>query len=90
MLFLQHRTFYNRLEGDDISMSAVMAPLWAVDLVLIFAPVAMAVAVAARRSHDGEPKAMLVRRQTIDLSKRTKKPNKNQTKTRQNNNTKQN
>lgn len=42
-------------------MSVVMAPLWAVDLVLVLAPVAMAIAVAARRVRRGEPvEAMVV------------------------------
>lgn len=50
-----------RLEGDDISMSVVMAPLWAVDVVLVLAPVSMAIAVAVRRVRRGEPvEAMLV------------------------------
>ena len=42
-------------------MNAVMAPLWAVDLVVILAPVVMAIAVAVRRLRRGEPvEAMLV------------------------------
>lgn len=42
-------------------MSVVMAPLWVVDLVLVLAPVAMAVTVAVRRLRHGEPvDAMLV------------------------------
>lgn len=52
---------WNRLEGDNVSMSVVMAPLWVVDLVLVLAPVAMAVTVAVRRLRHGEPvDAMLV------------------------------
>lgn len=42
-------------------MNVIMSPLWAVDLVLILAPVAMAIAVAVRRMQRGEPvEAMLV------------------------------
>ncbi|CAN0352920.1 unnamed protein product [Ectocarpus fasciculatus] len=51
----------SRLQGDNVSMNVIMSPLWAVDLVLILAPVAMAIAVAVRRVQRGEPvEAMLV------------------------------
>ncbi|CAM9873246.1 unnamed protein product, partial [Scytosiphon promiscuus] len=51
----------SRLEGDEVSMNVVMSPLWAVDVVLFLAPVAMAIAVAVRRMRRGEPvEAMLV------------------------------
>ena len=56
---------WDRLDGDNVSMSVVMAPLWAVDLVIVLAPVVMAIVVAVRRLRHGEPvDAMLVSYQT--------------------------
>lgn len=45
---------HGRLEGDNISMRVVMAPLWAVDIVLILAPLALAIAMAIRKIRLGE------------------------------------
>lgn len=43
-----------RLEGDDISMNLIMAPLWVVNGFLIVVPVWFAIATGCRRLRGGE------------------------------------
>lgn len=44
-----------RLEGDEISMNLIMAPLWVVNGFLIVVPVWFAIATGCRRLRGGEP-----------------------------------